>query len=571
MGEEDGMSIPLRPNVRPADRRLLVGYGPAVVLGIGFLVMALLVPTVAPEQQVGAGTTARPGTSGVGTPGGVATPGTGAGSGAGTSNGTSTAAGAAPGPAGGAGATSGGSTGACEGPQVPNDPYSPPCISFSGDNGGATSQGVTGDTIDVTFRISADEILGVDSLVNRIAGKSTSSQFSETRADVERTVQDLIDYFNKNFQLYGRKIVVHFYDGQGQLLNEFQNAGQAQANADALTVAQQGAFAEAFAISQPYAEALSAQHVLNFGTVFMSQQWFQQRAPYAYSFFPSCTDLGQAGAAVASKMIAGGQVTWAGEGVTNGQPRRIAVIYPDNPVYQECFKPIVDALNAAGTPPVDVLNYTLSLTQLSQEMSAITQKLVNDKITTVVSAVDPIAPIFLTGDLHNAHYVPEVFNIGAAFTDFDFVTQLFDQTAAAHIAGTTNAGAIPAYGSSLAYFAAKSVDPDNAPAREVDAYYADLYILALGIQMAGPNLTPQTFQQGLASYPGGDGQYGPWSFSANGAQSWTPQHQFRFEWWDPETASGYNGQKGTWVMDPTWHTPGDVPSGPPPVFPNGPR
>ena len=564
------MSAPLRRSVRPSDRRLMLGYAPAVALGIGLVLMALLVPTVAPEQQVAAGTPAAdsvaPGTTTAPSPGATLASPVGAGATPGRSG---PAAGQAVGPASASGG--GGSTSQCSGPQVPNDPYAPPCISFSGGNGGATTRGVTADTINVTFRISADEILGVNSLVNRIAGKSTSSQFTETRADVERTVTDLIDYFNKNFQFYGRKIVVHFFDGQGQLLNEFQDAGQAQANADALTVAQRGAFAETFAISQPYAEALSAQHILNFGTVFMSQQWFAQRAPYSYSFFPSCTDLGQAGAAVASKMIAGGRVAWAGQGVSNGQPRRIAVMYPDNPVYQQCFKPIVDALNRAGTPPTDVMTYTLSLTQLSQEMSAISQKLVNDKITTVVSAVDPIAPIFLTGDLDNAHYIPEIFNIGAAFTDFDFVTQLFDQAAAAHIAGTTNAGAIPAYGSSIAYFAAKSVDPDHAPAREVDAYYADLYLLALGIQMAGPNLTPQTFQQGLFRYPGGDGQYGPWSFSVNGTQSWTPQHQFRFEWWDPTVTSGYNGQKGTWVMNPAWRIPGDIQPGPPPVFPNGTR
>ena len=27
--------------------------------------------------------------------------------------------------------------------QIPGDPYSPPCIQFSGDNGGATAKGVT--------------------------------------------------------------------------------------------------------------------------------------------------------------------------------------------------------------------------------------------------------------------------------------------------------------------------------------------------------------------------------------------------------------------------------------------
>src|SRR5207247_10543253 len=37
--------------------------------------------------------------------------------------------------------------------QVPGDPYSPPCIDFSGDNGGANFKGVSADTINVSSRI----------------------------------------------------------------------------------------------------------------------------------------------------------------------------------------------------------------------------------------------------------------------------------------------------------------------------------------------------------------------------------------------------------------------------------
>ena len=38
--------------------------------------------------------------------------------------------------------------------QVPGDPYSPPCIAFSGNNGGATSPGVIANAINVTYRIT---------------------------------------------------------------------------------------------------------------------------------------------------------------------------------------------------------------------------------------------------------------------------------------------------------------------------------------------------------------------------------------------------------------------------------
>ncbi len=96
-------------------------------------------------------------------------------------------------------------------------------------------------------------------------------------------------------------------------------------------------------------------------------------------------------------------------------------------------------------------------------------------------------------------------------------------------------------------------------------------MLAIGIQGAGPDLTPQTFEQGMFNYSGGDGEYGPWSFDVGGTGEFTPQHQFRFEWWDPNATSAFDGEKGSWVVGSTWYTSSDVPTGTPPVFPNGPQ
>ena len=322
------MSTPVS-RLRPAEKRLLLGYGPAVVLGVGFLLMALLVPTIAPEQNVAAGANGGATTGGVaggsqGATGGSATaiggPTTGTG---GTSQGGTRIGSASAGATGGGGTAAGlaGSSGPapattpCSGPQVPGDPYSPPCVSFSGNNGGATSRGVTGNSIIVSYRIPADNAASVDAAVQQIAGKYNSTEFSDTEADIERTLGDLVTYFNDHFQLYGRKIVLKRFNGQGQLTQELSDGGQSQADADGLTAADSiGAFADVSALSQPYAEALSAQHVVNIGAPYMSQPWFQQHAPYAYSFFPDCTSLGKEGAAVAINETVGRNVAFAGTG-----------------------------------------------------------------------------------------------------------------------------------------------------------------------------------------------------------------------------------------------------------------
>lgn len=578
--------------LRSSDQRLLRGYGPAVVLAAAFLLMALLVPTVAPERDVAISGYSNPTQSGGLSAGASPAPGaagSGGGGGAGSATASATPAGSrtasgptgsgGPVPPGGPKGSSGLASGAagaggvsaakaCAGNQVPNDTYSPPCISFSGNNGGASYRGVTANTITISFRISSDNVVGVSSLISKIATRNTNTQFNESTAQVERTVSDLVAYFNDHFQFYGRKLVLKFWNGQGQLLQEFQDAGQAQAQADALNEANSiKPFAEIFALSQPFSEALSAQGIVNLGSPYMSQEFYQQHAPYAYSVFPDATDLGVEGGNLAVKELCHQPVTWAGTGVSDGQKRKFAVLVPDNPVYQQAAKEAISVATAAGCAPAANLTYALDLSQASQEAQGIAQQIVNDKITTILEASDPIAPIFLTGDLDNAHYEPEIFNLGAAFTDYDYVAQLFDQSVWSHDAGVTNGGPIPPYGSSIAYFAAKSVDPGNPPALEVDNYYEDLYMLALGIQMAGPDLTPQTFERGLFDYRGGNGIYGPWTFDVGGVQQFTPQHQFEFEYWDPNAVSKFNGSKGTYVVDPTWYTVATAPSGKPPVAP----
>jgi hypothetical protein len=78
-----------------------------------------------------------------------------------------------------------------------------------------------------------------------------------------------------------------------------------------------------------------------------------------------------------------------------------------------------------------------------------------------------------------------------------------------------------------------------------------MYMLATGIQMAGPNLTPATFEQGMFSYPKKQGPAGLWGY---GQGDYTPQDDVREIYWNPNIPSPYNGKLGTYV-DPT---PGDA-------------
>jgi hypothetical protein len=95
--------------------------------------------------------------------------------------------------------------------------------------------------------------------------------------------------------------------------------------------------------------------------------------------------------------------------------------------------------------------------------------------------------------------------------------------------------------------------------------YYGMYMLALGIQLAGPNLTPQTFEAGMFSYPGRSGPRGFWSF---GEGDYTPTDDFREIWWDPDRISPQNNKPGAWVQinGGARQTAETMPSGPAPFF-----
>jgi hypothetical protein len=567
------MSAKRDDRVSPGDRRLLAGYGPAVLIIAAFLVMAVAVPSVAPEKDVaasvansgpgtGLGSTPTQGGSTVGGSAGSVTTTTAA---SGTTGGATTPGGTATSTVatGGAAATVAG----CTGSQVSGDPYAPPCISFSGSNGGATTRGVSANQIVISYMNPTDGSVSIDQEIESVTGSYNSVIFPETYQDVLNTLQELVTYFNKHFQFYGRQIVLKVFNGQEDSGGD--SAGTVQA--DALNVADTiKPFAELNATSVAYVNALTAQHVMNFSSVYANEALYQANAPYSWSAAPDCTEVAQDVGAVAAKDLVGQSTTWAGAGVTNGQPRKFAVVYDDTPVLQSCAGAITGALSAAGQPATTTVAYSTNASVATATAQSTVQQLINDKITTVLCMCDPVGELLFAEDMQNDHYNPEWVEGGVAGEETDDIAQEMPQSVWSHTAVVTSEETLAGkYGSTIGYFAAKSQDPSGSLiVNEVDILYQRLYQLALGIELAGPNLTPQSFAQGMWNYKGGDGGYGPQTYVFGGTKYFSPIHQYKIQWYDPSTVSQSDGAQGTWVTNNTWYS---TPPNPLPVFPNGPQ
>lgn len=496
----------------------------------------------APSAEPGsvAGPSAEPGAAG-GRGGTVTTPGT---------------ADSAPGP-GGAGAT--GQVAGCDrAEQVPGDPYSPPCVTFAGDNGGATAKGVTATEVLVAMRVLDEP--GFQDALAQVAG----AEITDSAEDIRRTLEGLVEYFNTRFEFYGRSLRLVFYDGKGSTTNELLGGGQEEAGSDAIKVAEEiGAFADLSAYTAPYADALARRGVIAFNAPYMSREWYRDRRPYAWSITTDCSIIAETVTEYAHKRLLDHPARWAG-GELEGKPRKVAIIAPENPWYQQCVDAGMTKLQQLGRQGVTRVAYKLELSSMSNQAAGIVARLRDQDITSVLYAGDPIFPVFLTDKARQQSWQPEWILAGTAFTDIDLLGQLYDQDQWSRAFGVSYLGPLQPLRASYGYNAYKQVR-DDEPATSVDLLYYAMYMLAIGVQGAGPQLTPQTYEQGMFDYPGGTGIAGTWGF---GPQNYTPTQDAREIWWDPDRTSVQNNQPGAYV-DPhpgVRYRRGEWPTGAPNVF-----
>lgn len=517
-----------RRRLRGAEQRPLKGYAPLVILVAAVVAMVALVPSKVPDEQAAAGGAAAPTDFTDGQP-----------------------------------ATGWGETvDACDDrpQQVADLEYSPPCFSFSGDNGGETARGVTDTEVIISYRTPADTNLFA--LLGQLGGVPLDAD----NARIAEDAQAIVDYFNENFEFYGRKLTLVGYDGRGQVIPELQGAGQDVANNDSLRVANEiGAFADLSALTQPYADALTRNEVVAVGAPYLSREWFEERRPFAWSTFPDCTSVAENSAPYTNRRLLGRDAVHAGEGLA-GEPRTMAVVSPNNLEYQQCVDVFVDGLEAEGNE-VQRHEYTIDIAAFQTSASSIISKLKSDDITTVSCACDAIMQMYLAKEAEAQQYEPEWVIAGVGFIETDLGGQIVANNApeqwARAFGGSPWAAPLPPE-ESVAHAAYESVRPDGDPTDLIDLIYHQVLLVALGVQMAGPDLTPATFEAGLFAFPPATGQAGSWDLSPG---HYTPVTDIREMWWDPDTISPFNSEQGTYRdLGERWNKD-DIPEGEPEVLP----
>jgi hypothetical protein len=213
--------------------------------------------------------------------------------------------------------------------------------------------------------------------------------------------------------------------------------------------------------------------------------------------------------------------------------------------------------------------YKLDLASMPNQASNIIAQLKDAGVTSVACFCDPAMLAFgMTPKANEQHYEPEWITAGLVFVDQDVVSQAIDSRQWAHAFGTAYNAESERAGASFPYAAFKSERPNDEPVLGVEELYYQMYLLAIGIQMAGPHLTPASFEAGLFAYPASFGPRGTWDF---GPGDYTPTNDYRELWWDPDRISTQNDKAGSWVQLNAGqrYSPTQPPSGRAPFFADG--
>lgn len=447
---------------------------------------------------------------------------------------------------------------------VPSN-YSPPClVARPGAPGLNTGQGVTEDTVTVVAYEAPDDDL------------SASLQANSDPRDVQReTKEKLIRMLEDRYEMWGRRIDIVHMKGTG--------SSETAARADAVKVAEEiGAFASLGGPGQQgaYAEELASRGVVCIGCgLSVPDSVFRENAPYMWGNLQTpeqyLVNLGD----YLIERLMGRPAAFAGDPAMRTRERVFGhVNFEEDP---PVFKGVSDEADRRGKErgysPAARLTYQLIIPELAEQARVIIGTLKESGVTTVVFLGDPVMPIYLTKAATDQNYYPEWIITGTVLTDSTALGRNYDQTQWAHAFGISSLPLrLPPDQSEARRLHRWYYGEDAAAVKTAQVIFEPIRLLLLGLHMAGPNLTPETFEAGMFAYPptGGTSTGGHVSFGNHGIHAETDYQAVDDMveiWWDAE-AEGIDeqGTQGKGMMrfsdNGRRYLPGEMPKDGPHAF-----
>lgn len=424
-------------------------------------------------------------------------------------------------------------------------PWAPQCVArFQGDNGGETYPGVYRDRIRVVYYITRDPVLNS---ATRASGGCADPDCVRDFADT------YIAWFEKYYQMYGRRVEVIFVEGSGR------DDDERAARDDARQIA--GIDPPVFAVlngpSQAggvFAEELRAQGIVCFCTVSLPQEYYQKSFPYVWSTLMSSTQAYIHRAEYIGKRLARRKATWAGSETLRAQTRSFGLVYFENSrgEYRSGVEFFESQLAKFNVQLKKIISYT-NIEGCQLDSTNIVNQLQLAGVTSVLFAGDPICPIHLTRAANAQGAKWEWIVTGSVLTDTNNFGRLYNQEQWSRAFGVSMLQPDVKNENDYWFKMYKEVRGDSPEQAENAAVVmAPFALLYTGVHLAGPNLAPKSFAAGMArAIPRGGTvtvplrSYGPKRVAGLSFWDSNSYDDMSEVWWDPDAVDP-NGRKGTY-------------------------
>ena len=197
------------------------------------------------------------------------------------------------------------------------------------------------------------------------------------------------------------------------------------------------------------------------------------------------------------------KASYAGDKKLTAKRRTFGVVHYDDDAgtFRQSVADFKDLLAGYRVKTATTVPYSLDLATAEEDAVFVVTKLQTSGVTTVLLAVDPVFPTFLTQEATNQGYFPEWVVLGYVFTDTAVFGRQYDQKQWAHAFGvsllpTRTADDVDEFATILEWQTGKP--PAAKTFREL--VQAPL-IFFTGVHLAGPRLTARTFRAGVDRFP----------------------------------------------------------------------
>lgn len=380
--------------------------------------------------------------------------------------------------------------------------YSNPCLPlFSGDNGGATTQGVTGDSVKVVWYRAETDPATQAALQGAGAG--------DTDEIIEHDIRTFMRFYNVHRETYGREVKLEIFQGTGPTddVNVLR--------ADAVSIAQNlkpfAVFHHSVAIGSEFSQELAARGVICVCTTSAPRSLYHDGAPYLYTILPVLDEYYTSIAEYVGKRLNGSPPKFAGAAPPGragfNDTRKFGLIFLEgagtdvNPRIQPVVDQFKVQLAQYGAKLEIDIGYQYELGQAQAQSTNIMGQLINAGVNTVIFVGDPLYPIFLTQAASQQRYNPEWLITGTGLTDTTFFGRTYDQTQWSRAFGMSPLWVFAPLTETSGWNSHDHIDPGGRKGVGVNVTQAPIQSIFSGIHLAGPRLTPQTFADGLFAAP----------------------------------------------------------------------